>query len=311
MRLGVMVGGSSRRVDLDDLVTHARDLEARGFDTFWIPNVFGLDAVTAAAVVGRETSRIEIGTAVVPTYPRHPTALAQQALTAGAACRGRFTLGIGLSHPPVIETMLGLSYARRARHMSEYMHVLGPLLRGEHAHHEGEEYRVDLSLEVPGAQPVPILIAALGDQMLKIAGRLASGTILWMAGPRSIETHIAPKLRAAAREAGRPPPRIVAGMHIVLTSEVEAVHERIAKRLTLYGQMPSYRAMLEKEGAASPAQMALVGDEQTLAAGLDRLHGMGVSDFEASILPAEPGADKRTVEFLQSRLAAASEMETR
>jgi F420-dependent oxidoreductase-like protein len=302
MQIGVMLGGSSNRVGLDALVTRARDLESRGFATLWIPNVFGLDAVTASAVVGRETERIELGTAVVPTYPRHPIALAQQALTAGAACRGRFTLGIGLSHPPVIERMFGLSYARRASHMREYMAVLGPLLRGEPAKFEGEEYQVDLALDVPDAQPVPVLIAALGDQMLKIAGCCAAGTILWMTGPRTIEHHILPKLRAAAREAGRPEPRIVAGMHIVLTSNPEAAGERVGRLLSMYGQMPSYRAMLDKEGAEGPADLALIGDEKVLDAGLERLRSLGVSDFEASIVRSEDGAEERTLQYLETRL---------
>jgi 5,10-methylenetetrahydromethanopterin reductase len=302
MRIGIMDGGRAEAPGLDGLVATARELESRGFDTLWLPNVFGLDAITTAAVVGRETERIEIGTAVVPTYPRHPTALAQQALTASSACRGRFTLGIGLSHPPVIEKLLGLSYARRARHMREYMGVLAPLLRGEQTDFEGEEYQVKLSLQVPDAPPVPVLIAALGDQMLKIAGRHAAGTILWMTGPRTIESHIAPKLRAAANEAGRPDPRIVAGMHIVLTPNADAANERIGKKLAMYGQMPSYRAMLDKEGAASPAELALVGDEKVLDAGLERLRDLGVSDFEASIFRTEDGAYERTLEYLESRL---------
>jgi 5,10-methylenetetrahydromethanopterin reductase len=302
MQIGVMFGGRSHPVGLDALVARARDLEARGFDTMWLPNVFGLDAVTTAAVVGRETERIEIGTAVVPTHPRHPTALAQQALTAGVACRGRFTLGIGLSHPPVIEQMFGLSYARRATHMREYMAVLGPLLRGEPAKFAGEEYRVDLALEVPDARPVPILIAALGERMLEIAGGCAAGTILWMTGPRTIERHIAPKLRAAAQAAGRPEPRIVAGMHIVLTSNPETANKRVGRMLSLYGRMPSYRAMLEIEGAEGPADLALVGDEKALDAGLDRLRSLGVSDFEASIVCAEDGAEERTLRYLESRL---------
>jgi F420-dependent oxidoreductase-like protein len=297
-----MIWATPGRSGLDDLVARARDLESRGFATLWTPHVFGLDAITAAAVIGRETDRIELGTAVVPTYPRHPTALAQQALTAGAACRGRFTLGIGLSHQVLIEGILGLSYARRARHMREYMEILGPLLRGERASFEGEEYRVDLALDVPDAQPVPILVAALGDQMLKIAGRSAAGTILWMTGPRAIETHIAPKLRAAASEAGRPEPRIVAGMHIVLTSNTEAAIERVGKSLAMYGQLPSYRAMLDKEGAESPTDLVLVGDEKVLDAELERLRNLGVSDFEAVIIPAEQGANERTLEFLESRL---------
>jgi F420-dependent oxidoreductase-like protein len=297
-----MVGDGSGRFGLDEFAARARDLESRGFATVWIPNVFGLEAITVSAVIGRETDRIEVGTAVVPTYPRHPTSLAQQALTAGAACRGRFTLGIGLSHPPVIEGMFGLSYARRARHMREYMEVLGPLLRGETAAFEGEEYRANLALDVPSAQPVPVLIAALGDHMLKIAGGCAAGTILWMTGPRTIERHIVPKLRAAAREAGRPEPRIVAGMHIVLTSNPEATNERVARMLALYGLMPSYRAMLDKEGAEGPAALAIVGDEKALDAKLERLRDLGVSDFEASIVPAEDGAEERTLQYLESRL---------
>ncbi len=302
MRIGIMVGGGAQRLGLEGLVTRARDLESRGFPSMWIPNVFGLDAITASGVIGRETERIELGTAVVPTYPRHPTALAQQALTAGAACRGRFTLGIGLSHPPVIEGMMGLSYARRAQHMREYMEVLGPLLRGEHAKFEGEEYRVDMALDVPDAEPVPVLIAALGDHMLKIAGRHAAGTILWMTGPRTIERHIAPKLRAAASEAGNPEPRIVVGMHIVLTSNAEAARESVGRKLAMYGQMPSYRAMLDIEGTEGPQALALVGDEKVLDAGLERLRELGVSDFEASIVAREPEAEERTLRYLESWL---------
>ena len=302
MRIGVMVAAARGRGGLEDLVTRAQDLESRGFATLWIPNVFGLDAVTASAVIGRATDRIELGTAVVPTYPRHPTALAQQALTAGAACRGRFTLGIGLSHQVVIEGVMGLSYARRARHMREYMEVLAPLLRGERTQFEGEEYRVNLALNVPDAQPVPVLIAALGDQMLRIAGRSAAGTILWMTGPRTIESHIAPKLRAAASEAGRPEPRIVAGMYIALTSDPGATLERLAKSLAMYGQLPSYRAMLDKEGAEHPTDLVLAGDEKVLEAGLARLRDVGVSDFEAAIVPAEDAADERTLEYLESLL---------
>ncbi len=227
---------------------------------------------------------------------------AQQALTAGAACKGRFTLGIGLSHPPVIEHMLGLSYARRARHMREYMEVLGPLLRGEPAKFEGDEYRVDFALEVPDAPGVPVLIAALGERMLEIAGRQAAGTILWMTGPRTIERHIAPKLRAAARAAGRAEPRIVAGMHIVLTSDAEAANQQVGSRLAMYGTMPSYRAMLDIEGAEGPADLSLVGDEKVLDAGLERLRELGVSDFEASIVAREPEAEERTLRYLESWL---------
>jgi len=303
MKVGVMSGATGNLDEtLDVLVSRARDLEARGFDAMWMANIFGLDAITALAVVGRETERIRLGTAVVPTYPRHPSAMAQQALTTQAACGGRFQLGIGLSHKMVIEDMLGLSYERPARHMRAYMEVLAPLLRGEPARVEGEQYRVNLGLAVPGSSDVPVLIAALGEKMLEIAGQIADGTILWMTGPRTIEEHIGPRLRAAAQAAGRPSPRIVAGLPIVLTQDPESVRERIGKALVMYGQLPSYRAMLDREGAAGPGDLALVGDEKTLDEGLQRLREIGVTDFDAAIIPVEDGADERTIAYLESRL---------
>ncbi|HEB91606.1 MAG TPA: TIGR03564 family F420-dependent LLM class oxidoreductase [Deltaproteobacteria bacterium] len=302
MRIGIMAGATSGNENLDAFVASARDFEARGFDTMWLANIFGLDAITTAAVIGRETDRIALGTAVVPSYPRHPVALAQQAVTTQAACRGRFHLGIGLSHKIVIEDLLGLSYARRARHMREYLSVLAPLLRGEPAKFEGEEFRVDVSLTIPDVEPVPTLIAALGDHMLRIAGQKADGTILWMTGPETIESHVGPRLRAAAAEAGRPAPRIVAGLPIVLTDDVEATREAIDETLVIYGQLPSYRAMLDKEGAAGPADVSLVGNESELDAQIQRLIDVGVTDFCASIVPTADGVAERTLDYLTSKL---------
>ncbi len=303
MRIGVMAGATpGPDGTLEGLIARAQDLEARGFASMWMANIFGLDAIGAQAIVGCHTERIELGTAVVPTPPRHPVAIAQQTLTTQAACGGRFTLGIGLSHKLVIEDMLGLSYAKPAQQTREYMEVLGPLLRGEPASFQGEHYKVNAALDVPGATETPVLIAALGDLMLKIAGSLAQGTILWMTGPATIEDHIGPKLRAAATDAGRPDPRIVAGFPIVVTDDEAAAREAIGKGLVMYGQLPSYRAMLDKEGAGGPADLAIVGDEKALDEGIQRLVDAGVTDFDASIMPVDDGADQRTLEYLQSKL---------
>lgn len=302
MRYGLMTGATGGDDSLDALVAQAKNLESRGFHSMWMAHIFGADAISALGFVGRETERIELGTAVVPSYSRHPLAMAQSALTTQAASKGRFVLGIGLSHKLVIEDIMGLSYDKPARHMREYMGVIEPLLRGEPVKFEGQEYKVNATLDVGGASQVPVLIAALGDHMLKIAGRSAAGTILWMTGPNTIESHIVPKITAAAKEAGREAPRVVAGFPIILTNDPDGAREKIASSLTMYGMLPSYRAMLDKEGAAGPADIAIAGDEKVLDAALDRLRDVGVTDFDAAIMPVEDGAEARTLDYLASKL---------
>ena len=230
--------------------------------------------------------------------------MAQQAATAALASNGRFTLGIGLSHPPVIERMLGLSYARRVAHMREYVEVLSPMLEGRPVRFAGSEYAVDFPTHLPKLPRIPLLLAALGDRMLELAGRRADGTLLWMVGPRTIEGHIAPKIRRAAEAAGRPSPRIVAGVHVALVSDTEGARAKLEQMLGMYRMMPSYAAMLDREQARSIADVALIGDEAILDAGLRRLRDLGVSDFEASILALDEGGERRTLDFLQSRITA-------
>jgi len=226
--------------------------------------------------------------------------LAQQALTTQAASGGRFILGIGLSHQVVIEGMFGMSFEKPARHMREYLEVLTPLLRGEPVDYKGGEYRVKANLAVPGAAPVPLLVAALGPVLLGLAGRLADGTITWMTGPRTLADHIAPALGKAARAAGRPEPRIVAGLPISLCRDAAAAREAVAKTFEIYGMLPSYRAMLDREHAAGPADVALLGDEASLRTQIARLRDAGVTDFDAAVTPVEEGSEQRTIEFLAS-----------
>ena len=299
MRFGLMSGASMTGVTVDSIVTLAKRAEAAGFASLWMAHIRSIDAIAALGVAGRETSRIELGTAVTPTYPRHPMAMAQQALTTAQLCGQRFVLGIGLSHQRVVEGMLGLSYAQPVRHMREYLSVLRPLLRGEMVNFEGELYRIaNLQIDVPGVVDVPVVVAALGEQMLRLTGRVADGTSTWMTGPQTLATHISPTLAAAAAAAGRPVPRIIAGLPIVLTDEVDAAREKIARSLAIYGQLPSYRAMLEREGHRGPGDAALVGDEAQLRDQLLRLRDAGVTDFNASIAEVDPGAFDRTFDFL-------------
>ena len=297
MRLGTMIGADGTNSTLDDIIAIAKNVEDKGLDNVWLANIFSFDAISTLALIGRETSRIGLGTAVTPTYPRHPTAIAQQALTTAAASNNRFTLGIGLSHQLVIEGMLGMSYDKPAKHMREYLSVLMPLVRGEAANFQGEQYRVQgVELSIPGADNMPVVVAALGPTMLKIAAQMADGTNTWMVGPNTMENHII----ASLKEAGNDDPTVVAGLPIVLTTNVDDARAKIAETLTIYGQLPSYRAMLDREGAAGPADIAIVGDENTLRGEIKRFEDMGVTDFNAAIMDTEDGAYDRTLEFLAS-----------
>jgi F420-dependent oxidoreductase-like protein len=288
MRIGIGIGEiAGVPGDPDGLVAQARRAEADGFASGWFANIMGMDAIMAAALCARETTRIELGTAVVPTYPRHPTALAQQALSAQAIARGRFTLGVGLSHQIVIEGMLGLSFAKPYSHMKEYLAVLAPLIRTGSVSHSGEEYRVAMQLAVPGAQPCPILVAALAPRMLALAGREADGTITWMTGPRTIHEHTVPRIREAAAKAGRPAPRVVVGLPIAVTREVAGARAGAATQFQIYGALPSYRAMLDREGAEGPADVAIVGDESAVGEELARLEAAGATDFLAVPFPVK------------------------
>jgi len=293
MRIGIGVGEiSGQPLEVDALVAQVQRAEKDGFATAWFANIFGFDAIMACALAGRETQRIELGTAVVPTYPRHPTAMAQQALSAQAACRGRFSLGIGLSHQVVIETMLGLSWAKPYSHMREYLEVLAPLIRKGQVSYFGEEYRVNATLTVGGATPCPILLAALAPKMLGLAGGVADGTITWMTGPKTLSDHTIPRIREAASAAGRPAPRVIAGLPLAVTKDIAGARKAAGQIFQIYGALPSYRAMLDREGAEGPADVAIAGDEDEVNEHLDRLASIGVTDFLA--IPFGAGEDART-----------------
>jgi F420-dependent oxidoreductase-like protein len=299
MRIGIF-GGTGRK-SVDEVVAAARQSEADGFASYVLPQIFGLDAMGMLAVIGREVPRIELMTGVVPTYSRHPVTMAQQALTVQAASGGRFSLGIGLSHQMVIENMFGLSFAQPLRHMREYLAVLMPLLRGGKADVDGETITTHAALDVPDLPPVPVLVAALGPKMLELAGTVTDGTVTWMTGPATLAEHTVPAITAAAERARRPAPRIVTSLPVCVTADTDAARERAASDFQVYGFLPSYRAMLDREGAAGPADVAIVGDEATVRAGIGRIADAGVTDFVASIFGAR---DDRaaTSALLQSML---------
>jgi F420-dependent oxidoreductase-like protein len=248
-------------------VATARD---QGFGSYWMPQIFGLDALTALAVVATEVDGIGLGTSVVPTYPRHPMVLAQQALTVNQVSGGRLTLGIGLSHQAVVEGMWGIPFDHPLRHMADYLEILMPLLAGERVSHTGEAVTGRGEVEV-SADPCPVVVAALGPRMLELAGRRTDGTLTWMVGPRTLAEHTVPTITAAAESAGRDAPQVIAGVPVCVTADPVGARQRAATAYAIYGQLPSYRAMLDREGIEAPEEIALIGGGDEVSEGL---HGL-------------------------------------
>jgi F420-dependent oxidoreductase-like protein len=286
LRIGSMI-------DVDrpiaDVVAQVRRFADAGFDHAFASQIFGPDALTLLAVVGSQVPGIELGTGVVPVYARHPMMLAQQALTVQALTGNRLLLGIGLSHQVVVENMWGMSYAKPGSYMREYLASLMPLLHGETVHSAGEQVTTHAfaPLDIAGVSPPPVLVAALGPAMLKLTGTVADGTITWMTGTKTIGSHISPSIRAAAEAAGRPEPRVVVALPIAVTENVDGAKERVNGLFSIYPNLPSYRAMLDKEGADAAADIGFIGDEESVVASIGKLAEAGATDFVAGIVGDE------------------------
>ena len=282
MRIAVNASAELLHADIGRLREHAARTAEDGFSGWWLAQTGLVDALTVFPAVAADAPGLEFGTAVVPTFPRHPTMLAGQALTTQAVLGDRdLVLGIGLSHKPVIEGALGLSFDRPIRHLIDYLEVLMPLLDAGRVNHDGEAFTAHMESARPSDRVPSVMVAALGEQALRVTGRRTDGTILWMVGPRTIEDHIRPRLAAAAAEVDRPDPRIVCSLPVCVTDDADAVREAAAQVFAIYGELPSYRAMLDREGAASPGDVAIIGNEEEVAAGLESLARAGATDFVA------------------------------
>lgn len=282
MKLHVFsAAGATIEEHVDEVVAAEND----GFDGFWFGHIFNADALTVIAAAGAKTKRIELGTTVVPIYIHHPFGLAQQAISVQAMIGTRLALGIGLSHQPVVEGMWGLSYAQPARYMREYLSVVRALVNDGRVSFQGETFRVAGGIQVNDAKPFPILLAALAPAMLRTAGELADGTVTWVTGPKTIETHVAPRISKAAADAGRPAPRICAALPICVTDDAAAARESAGHLFQIYGQLQNYKRMLDKEGVSGPADVAIVGGEAEVERQIRRLGSAGATDFLAAAFP--------------------------
>jgi F420-dependent oxidoreductase-like protein len=312
MRIGLMIGPERGRYrsKIDRMRTDGRWAEEAGFATVWLPQIPDeFDALTAAALVGAETSRIEVGTAVVPVQPRHPIALAQQALSVQAVCGGRLSLGLGVSHHWIIDEMLGLPYERPAPTMRAYLDVLDQAFAGPGpVDVENDLFRVHNPLDVTDVTPTPVLLAALGPVMLRVAGERTDGTILWMADERAIASHVAPHITRAAEAAGRPAPRIVAGIPVCLCrdDEVDAAVERTNRILAEAEVSPNYQRLLDLGDARAVGDILAAGSEATVEKRLRAFADAGATDVSVRVVPIGEGRDellaslRRTRDYLAS-----------
>jgi 5,10-methylenetetrahydromethanopterin reductase len=306
VRVGVFISETTgERTPVDQLVANARDAESRGLATGWVPHIpWSLDALTALAVVARETSTIELGTAVVPTFPRHPMSLAQDAMSVQAIAHGRLALGIGPSHALVIEGMYGLSYDHPAAHTEEYVNVLRACFAATgRVDWDGERFHVHALLDVPGAADVPVLVAALAPRMLELTGRLADGTITYWADERAIAEHVVPRIRSAAAAAGRPPPRVVVGIPVAVTDDVAGARRRAERLFAAYEAIPTYQRILGRGSTGSPVGVAVIGSAAHVHDRLRRFADAGATDVCASVLGLDDdreGSRLRTLDALAS-----------
>jgi F420-dependent oxidoreductase-like protein len=276
---------------------------AAGFDSFWVSQVFGVDPIVALAALGDAGDGLaELGTSVVPLVGRHPLALAAQARTAQSALGGRFTLGVGPSHQVVVEGFYGERWARPYDRVAEYLDALVPLLDGLAADVDGEQVVARGRLAIDGGR-CPLLLAALGPRMLELAGRVAAGTSVGSCGPRTIARHVAPAITAAAERAGRPPPRIVALVGIVVTGDPASARARVREHSAMYDAFPSYRLALDREGVASGADLLLAGTIDDIADGLADYAAAGATDLRLVVNAGDPDERDATRDALVAALA--------
>jgi F420-dependent oxidoreductase-like protein len=299
MQIGINGTGLVQRASVDAIVEDAQRAASDGFTSYWLAEhpTGGFDALTVLTVVGLRVPELELGTAIVPTFPRHPMVLAGQTLTARSVIGNRLTLGVGLSHAPMMAD-LGISFDKPIRHLKDYLSVLMPLLENGTVEYSGEALSCNAQSFFRPEERCPVVVAALGPQALKVAGRMTDGTTLAWVGPRTVREHIKPRLTEAATAAGRTAPRIIATLPICVTDDEARVRTRITETLTMYGKLPSYQAMFEREGVSEPGELAIVGSESRVQDLVEELADAGVTDYAASEFTTTADERERTRQLL-------------
>ncbi|WP_445166303.1 LLM class F420-dependent oxidoreductase [Mycolicibacterium sp. Dal123E01] len=307
MRLGVMIGAErgdmARKVK--KLIADIEWADSAGLATAWMPQVpDDFDLLSMVALMASHSTRIELGTAVVPLQAQHPIALARQALSVHAISNGRLALGVGPSHHWIIRDMLGLPYDKPAAYTRDYLEVLNAAVAGPGAVDvENDNFTVHNPTALGAETKMPVLVAALGPVMLQIAGEHADGTTLWMADEKAIGEHIAPKINKAAAEAGKPAPRIVAGIPVTLcaNSEIDAAKERANRILAEAETSPSYQKLLDRGDARDVGDLCAAGDEESILKRFKQFADAGVTDLSVRLLPIGETRDELVASKYRTR----------
>ncbi|MCW2517161.1 MAG: class F420-dependent oxidoreductase [Mycobacterium sp.] len=291
------LSGAGVENPVEATVRNLAEYREEGFGRVWMSQMpYEADLLTVLAVALREVPDIEAATGVVPIQNQHPMLMAQRALTVSLISGGRLILGLGMTHQAITEGMWGIPWDKPVRRLNEFLDGLLPLLAGEPAAATGEIFTTRGALMIPGAPRPDVYIAALGPQLLKIAGRRTSGTCTWMTGPKTLAGHVGPTLRQAAADAGRAEGsvRVVAALPVSVTDDVDGARKQAAELYAMYGVLPSYRAMLDREGYAGPEDAAIIGDEATVKDRLDELRTAGVDEYVAATFDASAEGRART-----------------
>lgn len=299
MRIGLTGGAAS----VDKIVQQAQQAESDGFTSLWYASAVAGDPLVAMAMAGRATNAIELGTAVLQTYPCHPLLQANRvAATANAIGRPGLTLGLGPSHEPLVRDVLGMSYDHPGRNTEEYLHIISRLLHGQAVDLDGHDWTTHTPPQAVALDhPVPILLSALSPRMLRIAGQYADGVVLWMASATVIESRIAPVLHAAAQSSNRPSPRIVAGLPVVVHDDIAEARSAVAAMSTMYSGMSNYRRIIEAGGGSTPADVAIIGDELAVQAQLEHLVNVGATDIWAQPIGVGEDRTRKTASLNRTR----------
>ncbi|MFT5201463.1 MAG: 5,10-methylenetetrahydromethanopterin reductase [Candidatus Aldehydirespiratoraceae bacterium] len=303
----ISINGSSElmHADISRLVAHAKQTAEDGMAGWWLAQVGLVDALTVLALAGAETGDMELGTAVNATFPIHPTALASKALTTQGAISGQLTLGLGVNHAPVVDHTWGMKFEKPIRHMRDYLSCLQPLLETGTADYAGEDYTARFEGVRPTDTTPGMLLAAMGPQMLKVAGARTDGTLLWMTGEKAIASQIAPVIGEAAAAADRGAPRVICSLPIAVTDDEGGMRDFVGQILAGYGDLPSYRAMLDIDGHAGPGEAMVCGDEASVRQQLEALAAAGATEFSAAEIGASAEDFARTRALLREINAAA------